>query len=227
MAVGITYTVFVYLSETQLRRSSGRRGRHAGYTNHRQAYSRPRLCRRLLSTAIGELIFQSNTFTLPKMFDDRLADLAISAEVVGRYAFAVFAFAAVGQLVVGYLLNRYSDRTVFAMVALLQAVLFGVMPGLSGLIVLVVATAFMLVVFGQIPIKDVLIQPCHTERMAKPGLRIKVYCDLFVSASSLPLIAWIHSRWGFDNLFGLLSVAAAFIFVSALLLPQALSSKRG
>ena len=44
------------------------------------------------STAIGGLIFQSTTFALPKMFDERLSELAISATVVGRYAFIVFAF---------------------------------------------------------------------------------------------------------------------------------------
>lgn len=175
------------------------------------------------STAIGGLVFQSTTFALPKMLDERLSELAISATVVGRYAFIVFAFAAVGQLIVGYLVDRYSVRTVFSIVAALQAVFFGVMPGLTGYSALAVAMAFMLVVFGQIPINDVLIS-----RMTQSEWRSRVYAFRYivtfsVSASSVPLIAWIHARWGFDSLFVVLSIAAACILCLVLLLPRVIS----
>jgi MFS family permease len=73
------------------------------------------------STAVGGLVFQSTTFTLPKVFDERLVELAVSATLVGWYAFVVFSIAAFGQLVVGYLVDRYSIRVVFALVAALQA----------------------------------------------------------------------------------------------------------
>jgi MFS family permease len=46
-----------------------------------------------LSTGIGGLIFQSTTFALPKVFDERLTVLAGSASAVGWYAFLVFALA--------------------------------------------------------------------------------------------------------------------------------------
>ena len=58
---------------------------------------------------------------------------------------------------VGFLVDNYSLRTVFAWVAALQAVFFALMVQLSGIAALLVAMAFMLVVFGQIPINDVLI----------------------------------------------------------------------
>lgn len=178
------------------------------------------------STAIGGLIFQSTTFALPKMFDERLSELAISATVVGWYSFIVFAFAAVGQLIVGYLLDRYPVRVVFALVAALQAVFFGIMPGLSGLSALVVAIAFMLMVFGQIPINDVLISRVTQSEWRSRAYAFRYIVTFTVSAFSIPFIAWIHSRWGFDRLFIVLSVAAIFIFVSVLLLPCALSGKR-
>jgi MFS family permease len=179
-----------------------------------------------ISTAIGGLIFQSTTFALPKIFDERLSELAISATVVGWYAFIVFAFAAVGQLIVGYMLDRYPIHIVFSIVAALQAVFFGIMPGLSGLSALVVAIAFMLVVFGQIPINDVLISRVTQSEYRSRAYAFRYIVTFSVSAFSLPFIAWIHSRWGFDRLFIVLSVAAIFIFVTVLLLPRALSGKR-
>lgn len=178
-----------------------------------------------VSTAIGGLVFQSTTFALPKVFDERLRELGLSATLIGWYAFIVFTIAAFGQLIVGYLVDHFSIRLVFVLVAALQAVFFAVMPGLTGWHALSVATAFMLVVFGQIPINDVLIS-----RITESQWRSRVYAFRYivtfsVTASSLPIIALIHARWGFDRLFVVLSVAAACIVASVSMLPRALSRK--
>ena len=178
-----------------------------------------------VSTAIGGLLFQSTTFALPKIFDERLGELQISATLIGWSAFVVFSIAAFGQLIVGYLVDHFSIRLVFVFVAALQAVFFAVMPGLMGLNALFVAAAFMLVVFGQIPINDVLIK-----RITQSQWRSRVYAFRYivtfsVMASSLPVISLIHARWGFDRLFIVLSAAAACIFVSVLMLPRVLSKK--
>ena len=172
------------------------------------------------TTAVGGLIFQSTTFALPKVFDERLTDLAATATMVGRYVFLVFSLAAFAQLVVGYLVDNYSVRVVFACVAILQAAFFAIMVQLSGIAALIVAIAFMLVVFGQIPINDILVG-----RMARSEWRSRAYALRYivtfsVMASAVPLIAWIHGAWGFSTLFGLLAVAALLIFVAVLLLPK-------
>lgn len=173
------------------------------------------------TTALGGLIFQSTTFALPRILAERLAGLADSATSIGVYAFAVFALAAVAQLVVGYLVDRHSIRAVFAAVALLQAVLFALMTQLDGVAALLVAAGFMFVVFGQIPINDVLVG-----RLAKSHWRSRAYALRYVvtfsvMASAVPLIGWVHGRWGFDRLFEILAFAAALIFFAVLLLPAA------
>ncbi len=172
------------------------------------------------TTAVGGLIFQSTTFALPKVFDERLTDLAATATMVGWYVFLVFSVAAFAQLVVGYLVDNYSVRVVFACVAILQAAFFAIMVQLSGIAALIVAIAFMLVVFGQIPINDVLVG-----RMARSEWRSRAYALRYivtfsVMASAVPLIAWVHGAWGFSTLFALLAVAALLIFVAVLLLPK-------
>ena len=173
-----------------------------------------------VSTGIGGLVFQSTTFSLPKVFDERLGDLGGSATLIGWYAFLVFTIAAFAQLVVGFLVDRYSIRIVFAFVAALQAAFFAVMPTLDGPLALVVSVAFMLVVFGQIPINDVLIG-----RLTRSDWRSRVYALRYivtfsVSATAVPIIAWIHSTRGFGALFEMLAVAAAIIFVAVMLLPR-------
>ncbi|MDH3702583.1 MAG: MFS transporter, partial [Alphaproteobacteria bacterium] len=132
------------------------------------------------STAVGGLIFQSTTFALPKVFAERLTDIAGTATLVGSYAFLVFALAAFAQLVVGYLVDNHSVRTVFAFVAALQAVFFVVMMQLTGVFALVISVAFMLVVFGQIPINDVLVG-----RIARSEWRARAFSFRYIITFSV------------------------------------------
>ena len=87
------------------------------------------------------------------------------------------------------------------------------------MVALLVAVAFMFAVFSQIPINDVLIG-----RVARSDWRARVYAlrytiNFSIIASSVPLIGWIHGRWGFDTLFVLLAITAVGILVAVTLLP--------
>ena len=156
---------------------------------------------------------------MPKVFDERLGDLALTATSVGGFAFLVFALASVGQLIVGFLLDRVALKTVFLAVVGIQALFFALMVGATGSVVLALGAVFMLAVFGQIPINDVLVgRITHSEWRSRVfGLRYIV--TFSVSASSIPLIAWIYGFWGFDMLFWVLTAAALAIFISVVFLP--------
>ena len=172
------------------------------------------------TTAVSSLVFQSTTFALPKIFDERLSGIAGSATMVGQLAFVVFAIASLAQLVVGSLLDRLGPRLVFMGVAGIQVVFFAVMPGLKDWWALAIALGFMLGAFGQIPINDYMIG-----RMAKSELRATIYgmryiVSFTVLAAALPLIAYIHKHYGFDTLFRVLSGAAAVIFLAVMMLPS-------
>lgn len=181
----------------------------------------------LLTTALGGLIFQSTTFSLPKVFDERLADIATSATEIGAYAALVFSVAALAQLVVGFLVDQFSLRKVFLCVALIQALLFTLMIDLSGWPALLVSIGFMFAVFGEIPISDVLIGRVASGEWRSRAFALNYLVGFGVSASSLPLIAWIYGAWGFAALFGLLALTAALIAAVVLYLPQTRSIQRG
>ena len=173
----------------------------------------------LAATAIGGLIFQAVTFALPKILDERLDGMATSATEVGWYTFLVFAVASLAQLLTGNLIDRRSTRTVFVLIAAAQAVLFWFMQALSGPAALIVAAAFTFMMFGQIPITDVLVG-----RLAQGPWRSRIFATKYVvsflvSATAVPLIAVIHSDWGFDTLFVVLAACAAAVFAFVLLLP--------
>ncbi len=222
VATGLAYIAFLIKGRSEA-------GGEAPASADRAGLANPGLDRAMLvrvfsiifiSTAIGGLIFQSTTFALPKVFDERLGDLAGSATLIGWYAFLVFAVAAFAQLVVGYLVDRHSVRTVFAVVAGLQAVLLASMYRLDGLAALIVAVGFMLVVFGQIPINDVLIGRITRSQWRSRAYSLRYIVTFSVTATAVPLIAWIHAGWGFATLFLVLAAAAAAIFSTVLMLPR-------
>ena len=184
-----------------------------------------------LTTALGGIIFQSTTYALPKIFEIRLHEMATSLTLVGVWSAFVFAMAAFAQLVVGHLVDKYSIRTIFAIVTATQAVLFVIMINLFGAPALLISLAFMLVVFGQIPINDVLVG-----RVAKSEWRSRAYAarsfvTFSVMSFTLPSIAWLlNNRDTFDwapehwdqfaVVFVILAIAAALIFFLVLQLPK-------
>lgn len=174
------------------------------------------------TTAVSSIIFQGTTFSLPKVFEERLQGIAPSATLVGWMAFLVFSVASFAQIVVGRQLDRHGPRSVFAVVATIQIVFFTMMPGLTDWPALFVALAFMLGAFGQIPINDYMIG-----RIARSELRASIYGTRYVVsfvvwATVVPLIAWVHHNWGFDVLFYILAGAAAAILCAVVNLPRQL-----
>ena len=175
-----------------------------------------------LTTAVSSIIFQSTTFALPKVFDERLQGIAVSATTLGQLAFVVFAVASIGQLVVGHFLDKVGPRTVFIATAAVEVTFFLLMPGLIDWAALICALAFMLAAFGQIPINDYMIG-----RLAEGEWRARIYgvryvVSFTVLAATLPLIAFIYERWGFDVLFLVLAASAAVILSAVLMLPSRL-----
>ena len=221
VAVGALYLLFLRTNHTENRNTAAESIR----TTQSVKLPRHLLLRVfgiiLFTSAVGGLVFQSTTFSLPKVFDERLADIAGNATSIGWYAFLVFTVASLAQLVVGHLLDKQPVRSVFAVVAALQAIFFLSMTQLDGIAALAMAIAFMLVVFGQIPINDVLIAQVAHDDWRSRAYALRSIVSFSVMASALPLVAWIHGTWGFNVLFGSLSVAATLIFLAVLSLPTA------
>lgn len=191
-----------------------------------------------VTTAVSSLIFQSTTFALPKVFDERLQDTAqdltrwlsgtglpVQNEIstaLGAFTFVVFAIASMAQLLVGALLDRYGPRSVFLAVAMIQIVFFSLMPRSSGGWALATALGFMLGAFGQIPITDFMIGKLASGSSRAQTYAVRYVVAFTVLAVSLPLIAFVHATYGFDMLFRIMAVAAAVIFAATACLPARL-----
>lgn len=180
----------------------------------------------LISISISPLVFQATTFALPKILDERLVGIGVSASMIGWAAFVIAAVASLAQVVVGHYIDTLGPRRMFLAVTGVQALAFAAMPGLTDWAALLVALAFTVGIFGQLPINDFMIG-----RMAPAEKRASIYGARFVVtftalALALPLIGFIHQRWGFDTLFQLLTLVAVTVFAAALMLPARLPAPR-
>jgi hypothetical protein len=93
------------------------------------------------------------------------------------------------------------------------------MLNLTGVPALLVSFAFMLMVFGQIPINDVLVGRVTRSEWRSRAYAFRYIITFSVAATAVPLIAWIHAEWSFVILFAVMAIGATGTFAMALLLP--------
>jgi MFS family permease len=175
----------------------------------------------VVATVCGGIIFNATTVAMPKLFQERMAALTHTSLGIGALVSIVYCMAAVAQVVVGTLIDRFDVKRVFVPVALLQAPFLLLAGALSGVVMLVVCVAMMLVVFGQIPLNDAILG-----RYTRDEYRARVYAVRYVvslgaAAVGVPLIALLYrTAGGFHNVFAVLAALALLTLSGALLLPS-------
>lgn len=170
-----------------------------------------------IATAIGGFIFSATTAIMPKLFEQRLTEVTTTISGIGLFVFLVYSMAAIAQMVVGSLLDRYALGRILFVIALLQ-VPFLLLTGIAGgLGTLFAALPMMFVVFGLIPINEVMVA-----RYTSPEYRTRIYSIRYTLtfaavAAAIPTVSWFHSAYGgFTELFMLLGGLAALLAIAAL-----------
>jgi MFS family permease len=173
-----------------------------------------------LLTVLTGFTFNAAIVALPKLFDERLGELAGSTAVVGFMAFGVYIVAGVGQLVVGGLIDRFSIKTVFLVVVAAEAAAMFWVINAQGITVMFAGTAMMLLVYASLPIADTMVG-----RNAPAHLRSRIYAFIYLiifgaSTAAIPAIAYIHGGGGFAQLFTILAVMGVIVLAGICLLPS-------
>jgi MFS family permease len=170
-------------------------------------------------TVLTGFTFNAAIVALPKLFDERLGDIAGSTAAVGFLAFGVYIVAGVGQLVVGGLIDRFSIKTVFLAVAAAEAAAMFWVINAQGVVLMFAGATMMLLVYASLPIADTMIG-----RNAPAHLRSRIYALIYLisfgaSAVAIPAIAYIHGGGGFSQLFTILAVMGVLAVAGIGLLP--------
>jgi MFS family permease len=139
---------------------------------------------------------------------------------IGLLVALVFAIAAIAQIAVGRLLDRYGARLILPLIVVPQVALLLLAVELSGWSMLWLAMALMLLVFGEIPITAWLVGRYTASHWQSRVFALQYVLSLGVSAIVVPLIAVLHERTGgFATFFLVLAGAGALVALASLLLP--------
>lgn len=181
----------------------------------------------LIVTASGGVIFNATTVSMPKLFDERLRELAQTSLGIGALVAFVYTTAAFAQIVMGHLIDRFDLRGLLIGVGLAQVPLLAAAANLEGWPMLVAAFLVMLAVFGQIPLNDAIVG-----RYCADEYRGRVYAARYVvsfgvAATAVPLVAFLHpTDGGFANVFLVLAAVAVLIFAASLFFPSRAAIRR-
>ena len=160
----------------------------------------------LIGTTAG-LVFNTVTIALPKMIDERIGG-SISLAAVGGIATGVFLCGAIAQFTVGRILDKYPPHLVFAAVALMQFV--GVVwvvyaTGYALLAALAFAMAF---IYAQVTVNDFVIARYTADAWRARVYAVRYFITYLISGAAISMIAFLHSRGGFDLVLGATAVIA-------------------
>jgi MFS family permease len=175
----------------------------------------------LVATACGGVIFNSTTVAMPKIFDERLRALTETNVGIGALVAVVYSIAAFAQVLMGTLMSRYDMKTLMIGVGLAQVPLLFVAATLDGWPMLIAALLMMMAIFGQIPLNDGIVGKYVADEYRARVLSVRYVVSLGVAAVAVPMIAILHrTEGGFRNVFLVLGILAAAVFISALFFPS-------
>ncbi len=173
----------------------------------------------IVAPLFGGLIFQATTIALPKILSERLETLIANPSEVGIVAAVVFALAALGQVVVGELLDRYPIRRIYVSVVGIQLLLCGLAVSAFGWLALLVTTPLMLATFGAIPMNDWIVANYIGGRWRSRVFAVKSLMSLGVGAIAVQVSGRLHDLTGnFNALFVVMAGSAAIVILGALVL---------
>jgi len=171
------------------------------------------------STAIGGFVFSATTAVMPKLFEMRLTDVTTTISGVGLFVFVVYALAAVAQLIIGSLIDRHPLGRIFLAVAVLQVPAFVLTGLVGGFATLFAAIPMMFVVFGLIPVNEVMVA-----RYSAPEYRTRIYSVRYTIgfaavAAAIPTASWFHTVYGdFGEMFVMLGAMSVVLTLAAIAL---------
>ena len=171
----------------------------------------------MLSTLAGGLIFSATTIAMPKLFEERLTALTSTVSGIGLFVFAVYSLAALAQVTIGTLADRMPLGRIFLPLAVLQVPLLLLTGLLGGTGTLFAALPMMFVVFGLVPVNEVM-----TARYTAPEYRTRVYAIRYslafaATAAAIPLVSVLHKAYGgFTQVFAMLAGVSLILVAAAL-----------
>jgi predicted MFS family arabinose efflux permease len=174
----------------------------------------------VVTSTCGGMIFNFTTNGNGELLRERLAAITRDPATIGLMLAAVYAVASVAQVIVGRLIDRVPLKYLFLGIVAMQIPLFALAAYAEGWALYALSLAFMIVVFGAIPVTDALIVRYVDDRMRSRVAGMRLTVAFGISALAVWLLGPLVKANGFGFLLGLLAAIAAVAAAAITQLPK-------
>lgn len=151
----------------------------------------------LVISVTGGLTFNTILIAVPKIVDERLGN-SISLVAVGGVATAVFLCGAIGQLIVGRLVEKMLPAVLFVIVVVLQVLGCLWAATTTGLPLVIGLAVTMAGIYGQVTVGDIVIARYTADAWRGRVYAVRYFLTFISAGIAVQVIAILHGRGGFD-----------------------------
>lgn len=173
----------------------------------------------LIAVLASSTTFNAVTVALPKLFAERLTDLTTSPALLGLMTAGVYVFGALTQFNVGKMLDKYSLRQIFIVLALLPAPLLYGAAVLNNVPLLLASIGLVMGMFGIVTVNDAMVGKYTADEWRARAYSVRYFIGFTAAGVAVGAIAWLHEIGGFALTLKVFAALCVLIIVSALMFP--------
>ena len=151
----------------------------------------------LIAVLAASTTFNAVTVALPKLFAERLSELTTNPALLGVITAGVYVFGALTQYNVGKLLDRYSFKQIFLVMALLPAPLLYGAAVLNNVPLLLVSIGVVMGMFGLVTVNDAMVGKYTADEWRARAYSVRYFIGFTAAGVAVGLIAVLHEMGGF------------------------------
>ena len=173
-----------------------------------------------VATTSGGLLFNLSTNSNYELLADRLSAATQDPALIGGLLASIYAVAALAQVIVGRLIDRYSLKALYLSLIAMQGVLIAAATQVSGWAFVPLQLLFMAMIFGAIPFTDAMIVRFVDDRLRSRVAGMRLAVSLGASSVAVWMIGPIVKQSGFGTLLGLMAAVSVVSFLVVTQLPS-------
>ncbi|MCE7506449.1 MFS transporter [Polynucleobacter sp. IMCC30063] len=172
----------------------------------------------VLTIIASSTTFNAITVALPKLFQERLAEITQNTALLGLIASTVYVFGALAQYTIGNLLDKYPLKKIFMPLAIFLVAMLYVAAETSGFMLILVSIGIVISIFGQVTVNDTMVGKYTSDEWRARAFAVRYFLGFTAAGASVGLVALLYANGGFTLMlqafaaFCFLVVIGAFIF---------------
>lgn len=172
----------------------------------------------VLTIIASSTTFNAITVALPKLFQERLAEITQNTALLGLIASAVYVFGALAQYTIGNLLDKYPLKKIFIPLAIFLVAMLYIAAETSGFLLILISIGIVISIFGQVTVNDTMVGKYTSDEWRARAFAVRYFLGFTAAGASVGLVALLYANGGFTLMlqafaaFCFLVVIGAFIF---------------